>query len=72
MLKAVLRGEAREKKKKREYEEEEEDWKIICLNNRTRLEEKNMGSLEEKRLRSENVCIESIFEDKDYDSVTSM
>ena len=31
-----------------------------------------MISLEEKRLRSENVDIESIFEDEDDDSVTSM
>ena len=46
--------------------------KVIYLSNRTRLEEKNLRSLEEKRLRSENVGIESIFEDKDDDSVTSM
>ena len=31
-----------------------------------------MISLEEKRLRSENVDIESIFEDEDDDSVTSI
>ena len=46
--------------------------KVIYLSNRTRLEEENLRSLEEKRLRSENVDIESIFEDEDDDSVTSM
>ena len=70
MLKAVLRRKVREKKedvKKRKNTE-----KVIYLSNRTRLEEENLRSLEEKRLRSENVDIESIFEDEDDDSVTSM
>ena len=39
---------------------------------RTRLEEKNMRSLEETRLRSEDVGLGSIFDDDDDGSVTSM
>jgi len=31
--------------------------KVVCLSNRTRLEEKNMRALEEKRLHSKNVGI---------------
>ena len=68
MLKAVLRGEVRERKKDMKKRKKIE--KIVCLSNRTRLEEKSMRYLEEKRLRSENAGVDSIFEDEDNGSVT--
>ena len=68
MLKAVLRGEVRERKKDMKKRKKIE--KIVCLSNRTRLEEKSLRYLEEKRLRSENVGVDSIFEDEDNGSVT--
>lgn len=66
------RGSERMKKEEEDAKKRKKTEKVVCLSNRTRLEENNMRSLEEKRVRSENVGIESIFEDEDDDNVTSM
>ena len=66
------RGSERKKKEEEDAKKRKKTEKVVCLSNRTRLEEKNMRFLEEKHLRSENVGIEIIFQDVDDDSVTSV
>ena len=68
----VTRGNGRKKKEEEDVKNRKKTEKVVCLSNRTRLEEKNRRYLEENRLRLENVSIESIFEDEDNDSITSM
>ena len=68
----TTRGSEKNKKEEEDSKKRKETDTVVCLSNRTRLEEENMISLEEKRLRSENVGIESIFDDEDDGSVTSM
>ena len=68
----ITRGSERRKKEEEDSKKRNKTDTVVCLTNRTRLEEKNMRSLEEKRLRSENVSLDSIFDDDDDGSVTSM
>ena len=68
----ITRGSERKKKAEEDSKKRQKTDTVVCLSNRTRLEEKNMRSLEEKRLRSENVGMNSIFDDKDDSTVTSM
>ena len=68
----TARGSEKNKKEEEDSKKRKETDTVVCLSNRTRLEEENMISLEEKRLRSENVGIESIFDDEDDGNVTSM
>ena len=68
----ITRGSEGRKKEEEDSKKRNKTDTVVCLTNRTRLEEKNMRSLEEKRLRSENVGLDSIFDDDDDGSVTSM
>ena len=68
----TTRGSEKNKKEGEDSKKRKKTDTVICLSNRTRLEEENMRSLEEKRLRSENVGIDSNFDDEDDGSVTSM
>ena len=45
------RGSERKKKEEEDAKKRKKTEKVVCLSNRTRLEEKNMRSLEEKRSR---------------------
>ena len=67
LLNAALRGEVREREKKEENSKNKKKFDKVV---RTRLEEKNMRSLEETRLRLEDVGLGSICDDDG--SVTSM
>ena len=66
------RGSERKKKEEENMKKRKKIEKNVCLSNRTRLEEKSMRYLEEKRLRSENAGVDNIFEDEDNGSVTLM
>ena len=68
----ITRGREKKKKEEEVSKKRKKTDTVVCLSNRTRLEEKNMRSLEEKRLRSENVGMNSIFDDKDDSTVTSL
>ena len=68
----ITRGSERKKKEEKDSKKRKKTDTVVCLSNRTRLKEENMRFLEEKRLRSENVGIESIFDDEDDGNVTSM
>ena len=64
----ITRGSERKKKEEENSKNKKKFDKVV----RTRLEEKNMRSLEETRLRSEDVGLGSVFDDDDDGSVTSM
>ena len=64
----ITRGSERKKKEEEDSKKRKKTDTVV----RTRLEEKNMRSLEEKRFRSGNVGLDIIFDDDDDDSVTSM
>ena len=68
----ITRISERKKKEEKDSKKRKKTDTVVCLSNRTRLKEENMRFLEEKRLRSENVGIESIFDDEDDGNVTSM
>ena len=68
----ITRISERKKKEEKDSKKRKKTDTVVCLSNRIRLEEENMRFLEEKRLRSENVGIESIFDDEDDGNVTSM
>ena len=68
----TTRRSEKNKKEEEDSKKRKETDTVVSLSSRTRLEEENMISLEEKRLRSENVGIENIFDDEDDGSVTSM
>ena len=64
----ITRGSERKKKEEEDSKNKKKFHKVV----RTMLEEKNMRSLEETRLRSEDVGLGSMFDDDDDGSVTSM
>ena len=62
----ITRGSERKKKEEEDSKNKKKFHKVV----RTRLEEKNIRSLEETRLRFEDVVLGSIFDDDDDGSVT--
>ena len=66
--KRITRGSEKKKKEEEDLKKKTKIRNVV----RTRLEEKNMRSLEELRLRSEGIGLSSIFDDDDDGSDTSM
>ena len=64
----ITSGSEKKKKEEEDFKKKKKIHKVV----RTRLEEKNMRSLEEARLCSEDVGLGSIFDEDDDGSVTSM
>ena len=68
LLNVALQGEVRKRKKEEDLKKKKKIRKVVW----TRLEEKNMRSLEETRLGSEDIDLCSVFDDDNDGSVTSM